>query len=78
VPGFALGGMVPGEQGVPRVIIAHGGERVQTPAQQRDQPAQPIHVEQHNHYHGDKPKPEDAEWNNIQHGFLIARRGGRA
>lgn len=34
VQGFASGGMVPGPVGAPRLIVAHGGERVQTPAQQ--------------------------------------------
>lgn len=34
IPGFAEGGIVPGPVGAPRLILAHGGERVQTPEQQ--------------------------------------------
>jgi hypothetical protein len=34
LPGFADGGIVPGAMGSPQVILAHGGERVQTIAQQ--------------------------------------------
>lgn len=36
LPGFATGGIVPGRAGEPKVIIAHGGERVE--------PAQPIRL----------------------------------
>ena len=34
LPGFAEGGMVPGPIGAPMLAMVHGGERVQTPAQQ--------------------------------------------
>ena len=34
IPGFALGGVVPGAIGAPMLAVVHGGERVQTPAQQ--------------------------------------------
>lgn len=34
LPGFATGGIVPGPAGMAQLIIAHGGERVQTSAQQ--------------------------------------------
>jgi hypothetical protein len=34
VPGFALGGIVPGAEGSPQLIVAHGGEQVRTRAQQ--------------------------------------------
>jgi hypothetical protein len=35
IPGFAFGGIVPGATGSPQLILAHGGERVQTEDQQR-------------------------------------------
>jgi len=35
IPGFAGGGIVPGPTGAPQLALVHGGERVQTPAQQR-------------------------------------------
>ena len=35
VPGFAEGGIVPGPIGQPMLAMVHGGERVQTPEQQR-------------------------------------------
>lgn len=35
VPGFATGGVVGGQQGAPQLAVVHGGERIQTPAQQR-------------------------------------------
>jgi hypothetical protein len=34
IPGFALGGIVPGAIGAPMLAVVHGGERVSTPAQQ--------------------------------------------
>lgn len=35
IPGFATGGIVGGQTGAPSLAVVHGGERVQTPAQQR-------------------------------------------
>lgn len=35
IPGFAHGGTVPGPQGTAQLAVVHGGERIQTPAQQR-------------------------------------------
>lgn len=35
IPGFAIGGVVPGPLGAPTLAIVHGGERVLTPDQQR-------------------------------------------
>ena len=35
IPGFATGGIVPGPVGAPMIAVVHGGERVLTPAQQR-------------------------------------------
>jgi len=35
LPPFAHGGIIPGPVGVPRMIVAHGGEAVLTPAQQQ-------------------------------------------
>ena len=35
LPGFATGGMVGGATGAPQLAVVHGGERIQTPAQQR-------------------------------------------
>lgn len=35
IPGFAEGGIVPGETGRPMLAVVHGGEEVRTPAQQR-------------------------------------------
>lgn len=35
LPGFAAGGIVPGAPGAPQLAVVHGGENVQTPAQQR-------------------------------------------
>jgi hypothetical protein len=37
--GFATGGTVPGPKGQPRLVVAHGGERIQTENQQRNDPA---------------------------------------
>lgn len=37
IPGFAGGGFVPGPIGAPRLILAHGGEEIRTPEQQRGQ-----------------------------------------
>jgi hypothetical protein len=80
VKGFALGGIVPGLLGQPRVIVAHGGEKVQTPAQQQpdSQPAQVITVAPVYNFHGGPPNPEDLEWTNRELGWRIARRGERA
>jgi len=33
---YDRGGMVPGSIGAPRLVIAHGGEEIRTPAQQGD------------------------------------------
>lgn len=33
--GFQLGGIIPGAIGQPRLVVAHGGEEVRTPAQQK-------------------------------------------
>lgn len=75
VPGFALGGLANWPVGQPGLAVVHGGERVQTPAQQRDAA---VTVNQTNNYNGGPPKPEDQQWNNIQLGWIIACRGGRA
>jgi hypothetical protein len=40
-PSFQHGGIVPGPIGAPQVIVAHGGERVETIEQQWSRPARP-------------------------------------
>lgn len=72
VPGFAEGGIVPGPRGTPRLILAHGGERVQTEAQQRGG----THVHQENHFHGsDTPAIRDLEYANRELGWRLGRSG---
>ena len=74
---FALGGFVPGPLGAPRLAVVHGGEKVETPTQQRTQDA-PITVTQENHFHGGSPDPTDLEFNNRELAWAIARKGRRA
>lgn len=70
VPGFGDGGIVPGLRGQPRLIVAHGGERVQTEAQQRGGPL----VHQENHFYGGDTSA-DMEWANAKLAWGVARYG---
>lgn len=81
IPGRATGGLVPGPLGAPRLILAHGGEDVRTPAQQ----ASPVpgsgpsgtngEMVMHLHFHGPVGDQQAAEeW--ILKGLESLRRHG--
>jgi hypothetical protein len=78
VPGFAFGGIVPGPRGLPQLIVAHGDERVQTPAQRQSAEPTIISVAPVYHFHGGPPKTKYVEWTLRELDWRIARKGGRA
>lgn len=71
VPGFAEGGIVPGPAGLPQLIVAHGGERVQTKAQQ----ASGAVVHQENNFYGESGTAADIAAANARLAWQLASTG---
>lgn len=85
LPSRGLGGIIDAPLGQPQLIIAHGQERVLTPAERaewerRDRaPAQPIVVNNENHFHGrDHPVRADVEYAARELGWMISNLGKEA
>ena len=71
--GFASGGMVPGALGQPMLAVVHGGERVQTPAQQQGGGAGVTIVNNFPNYVGSKQELAQMLRSEL---VKIVRRGG--